>query len=120
MLIFFFSSRRRHTRWPRDWSSDVCSSDLELDIIAEMGFAGYFLIVQDFIVAAKKLGVYVGPGRGSAAGAVVACCTGISSIDPLRCDLLFGRFLNSERVFMPDLYVVFGVDGCCNVIDYWV
>ena len=92
--------------------------DLELNIIGEMGFAGYFLIVQDFIAAAREMGVYVGPGRGSAAGSVVAYCTGITNIDPLEYDLLFERFLNPERVSMPDIDIDFDDDGRQKVIDY--
>ena len=92
----------------------------ELSIIGEMGFAGYFLIVQDFIAAAKEMNVYVGPGRGSAAGSVVAYCTGITNIDPLRYDLLFERFLNPERVSMPDIDIDFDDDGRQKVIDYVV
>ena len=76
-----------------------------------MGFPGYFLIVQDFIAAAKKMGVYVGPGRGSAAGSVVAYATGITNIDPLKYDLLFERFLNPERVSMPDIDIDFDDEG---------
>ncbi|MEX2463703.1 MAG: DNA polymerase III subunit alpha [Balneolaceae bacterium] len=94
--------------------------DLELSIINSMGFAGYFLIVQDFIAAAKKMGVYVGPGRGSAAGSVVAFCTGITNIDPLKYNLLFERFLNPERVSMPDMDIDFDDDGRQRVIDYVV
>ena len=94
--------------------------DHELGIIKEMGFAGYFLIVQDFISAAKDMGVYVGPGRGSAAGSVVAYCTGITNIDPLKYDLLFERFLNPERVSMPDIDIDFDDDGRQRVIDYVV
>lgn len=94
--------------------------NLELEIIGEMGFAGYFLIVQDFIAAAKDMGVYVGPGRGSAAGSVVAFCTGITNIDPLEYDLLFERFLNPERVSMPDIDIDFDDDGRQKVIDYVV
>jgi len=94
--------------------------DLELEIIGTMGFAGYFLIVQDFIAAAKEMGVYVGPGRGSAAGSVVAYCTGITNIDPLKYDLLFERFLNPERVSMPDIDIDFDDDGRQKVIDYVV
>ena len=94
--------------------------ELELGIIREMGFAGYFLIVQDFIAAAKDMGVYVGPGRGSAAGSVVAYCTGITNIDPLRYDLLFERFLNPERVSMPDIDIDFDDDGRQRVIEYVV
>jgi len=94
--------------------------DHELSIIQSMGFAGYFLIVQDFIAAAKEMGVYVGPGRGSAAGSVVAYCTGITNIDPLQYDLLFERFLNPERVSMPDIDIDFDDDGRQKVIDYVV
>jgi len=94
--------------------------DHELGIIKEMGFAGYFLIVQDFIAAAREMGVYVGPGRGSAAGSVVAYCTGITNIDPLTYDLLFERFLNPERVSMPDIDIDFDDDGRQRVIDYVV
>jgi DNA polymerase III subunit alpha len=94
--------------------------DHELNIIKKMGFAGYFLIVQDFIAAAKEMGVYVGPGRGSAAGSVVAYCTGITNIDPLKYDLLFERFLNPERVSMPDIDIDFDDDGRQSVIDYVV
>ncbi len=94
--------------------------ELELGIIKEMGFAGYFLIVQDFIAAARDMGVYVGPGRGSAAGSVVAYCTGITNIDPLEYDLLFERFLNPERVSMPDIDIDFDDDGRQRVIEYVV
>ena len=94
--------------------------DLELGIIKGMGFPGYFLIVQDFIAAARDMGVYVGPGRGSAAGSVVAYCTGITNIDPLEYDLLFERFLNPERVSMPDIDIDFDDDGRQKVIDYVV
>ncbi len=94
--------------------------EMELEIIKNMGFAGYFLIVQDFIAAARKMGVYVGPGRGSAAGSVVAFCTGITNIDPLTYDLLFERFLNPERVTMPDIDIDFDDDGRQRVIEYVV
>ena len=94
--------------------------DHELNIIKTMGFAGYFLIVQDFIAAAKDLGVFVGPGRGSAAGSVVAYTIGITNIDPLTYDLLFERFLNPERVSMPDIDIDFDDDGRQRVIDYVV
>ena len=85
-----------------------------------MGFPGYFLIVQDFIAAAKKIGVYVGPGRGSAAGSVVAYVTGITNIDPFKYDLLFERFLNPERVSMPDIDIDFDDEGRQKVIEYVV
>ncbi|MEX2586254.1 MAG: DNA polymerase III subunit alpha [Balneolaceae bacterium] len=94
--------------------------DHELKIIREMGFAGYFLIVQDFIAAAREMGVYVGPGRGSAAGSVVAYAIGITNIDPLKYELLFERFLNPERVSMPDIDIDFDDDGRQKVIDYVV
>ncbi|MGI2261887.1 DNA polymerase III subunit alpha [Candidatus Cardinium hertigii] len=90
----------------------------ELTIIAQTGFAGYFLIVQDFIQAAVQLGVVVGPGRGSVAGSLVAFCIGITKIDPIRYNLLFERFLNPERVSMPDIDVDFDDEGRKKVIDY--
>ena len=108
------------SRYP-DFSDEVKDRiELELGIIADMGFAGYFLIVQDFIAAARDMGVYVGPGRGSAAGSVVAYCTGITNIDPLKYDLLFERFLNPERISMPDIDIDFDDDGRQKVIEYVV
>ncbi|HEX8549315.1 MAG TPA: DNA polymerase III subunit alpha, partial [Cytophagaceae bacterium] len=92
----------------------------ELSIIKTMGFAGYFLIVQDFIAAGKTLGVAVGPGRGSAAGSAVAYCIGITNIDPIKYKLLFERFLNPERVSMPDIDIDFDDEGRQKVIDYVV
>jgi len=92
----------------------------ELNIIKTMGFAGYFLIVQDFIAAGKNLGVAVGPGRGSAAGSAVAYCIGITNIDPIKYSLLFERFLNPERVSMPDIDIDFDDEGRQSVIDYVV
>lgn len=92
----------------------------ELAVIQEMGFPGYFLIVQDFINAAKKLDVVVGPGRGSVAGSVVAYCIGITNIDPIHYNLLFERFLNPERVSMPDIDIDFDDEGRQKVIDYVV
>ncbi|MFT4604680.1 MAG: DNA polymerase-3 subunit alpha [Rhodothermales bacterium] len=94
--------------------------DVELGIIRDMGYAGYFLIVQDFTTAARDLGVSVGPGRGSAAGSAVAFCLGITNIDPLKYDLLFERFLNPERVSMPDIDIDFDDRGRSKVIDYVV
>jgi len=91
---------------------------LELDVICQMGFAGYFLIVADFIRWARENGVPVGPGRGSGAGSLVACCLGITDLDPIQHDLLFERFLNPERVSMPDFDVDFCMDGRDRVIDY--
>ncbi|MGH8283537.1 MAG: DNA polymerase III subunit alpha, partial [Gammaproteobacteria bacterium] len=90
----------------------------ELDVILRMGFAGYFLIVADFIRWARHNGVPVGPGRGSGAGSLVAYSLGITGLDPLEHDLLFERFLNSERVSMPDFDVDFCMEGRDRVIDY--
>ncbi|MCB0458003.1 MAG: DNA polymerase III subunit alpha, partial [Flavobacteriaceae bacterium] len=81
--------------------------NFELDVIAKTGYPGYFLIVQDFIAEARKMGVSVGPGRGSAAGSAVAYCLGITNIDPITYDLLFERFLNPDRVSMPDIDIDF-------------
>ena len=93
--------------------------DFELDTIKTMGFPGYFLIVQDFIAAARNMGVLVGPGRGSAAGAAVSYCVGITNIDPIKYDLLFERFLNPDRISMPDVDIDFDDDGRQMVLD-WV
>ncbi len=84
-----------------------------------MGFPGYFLIVQDFIAAARKMGVLVGPGRGSAAGSAVAYCLGITNLDPIKYDLLFERFLNPDRISMPDVDIDFDDDGRYEVLK-WV
>jgi DNA polymerase-3 subunit alpha len=92
--------------------------DFEAGVIVQMGFAGYFLIVADFINWAKHNGVPVGPGRGSGAGSLVAYSLGITDLDPLRYDLLFERFLNPERVSMPDFDIDFCQDGRENVIEY--
>ena len=92
--------------------------DFELDIILQMGFPGYFLIVMDFIQWSKDNGVPVGPGRGSGAGSLVAYAQKITDLDPIRYDLLFERFLNPERVSMPDFDVDFCMDGRDRVIDY--
>ncbi|MEO6730924.1 MAG: DNA polymerase III subunit alpha [Ferruginibacter sp.] len=94
--------------------------NFELGVIRDMGFAGYFLIVSDFIVAGKEMGVFVGPGRGSAAGSVVAYCIGITNIDPIKYNLLFERFLNPERKSMPDIDTDFDDEGRQKVIDYVV
>jgi DNA polymerase III subunit alpha len=90
----------------------------ELDVICQMGFAGYFLIVADFIRWAREHGVPVGPGRGSGAGSLVAYSLGVTDLDPIRYDLLFERFLNPERVSMPDFDIDFCMDGRDRVIDY--
>ncbi|HJV77674.1 MAG TPA: DNA polymerase III subunit alpha [Paludibacter sp.] len=93
--------------------------DFELHVMKTMGFPGYFLIVQDFINAARGMGVSVGPGRGSAAGSVVAYCLRITDIDPLKYDLLFERFLNPDRISMPDIDIDFDDDGRGQVLR-WV
>ncbi|MDO5104789.1 DNA polymerase III subunit alpha [Capnocytophaga sp.] len=92
--------------------------DFELSIIEKTGYPGYFLIVQDFIAAARDMGVSVGPGRGSAAGSAVAYCLGITNMDPISYDLLFERFLNPDRVSMPDIDIDFEDSGRQLVIDY--
>ncbi|HVZ57160.1 MAG TPA: DNA polymerase III subunit alpha [Chitinophagaceae bacterium] len=94
--------------------------EFELFTIKTMGFAGYFLIVSDFIRAGRDLGVFVGPGRGSAAGSVVAYCIGITNIDPIKYNLLFERFLNPDRKSMPDIDTDFDDEGRQKVIDYVV
>ncbi len=94
--------------------------DFELNTIKIMGFAGYFLIVSDFIAAGRDLGVFIGPGRGSAAGSVVAYCIGITNIDPIKYNLLFERFLNPDRKSMPDIDTDFDDEGRQKVIDYVV
>lgn len=93
--------------------------DFELNTMKTMGFPGYFLIVQDFIAAARRMGVAVGPGRGSAAGSAVAYCLGITDIDPIKYDLLFERFLNPDRISMPDIDIDFDDDGRGEVLR-WV
>jgi DNA polymerase-3 subunit alpha len=91
---------------------------IELDIIRRMGFPGYFLIVWDFIQYAKRKGIPVGPGRGSAAGSLVAYCLEITDVDPIQYDLLFERFLNPERISMPDIDIDFCVRGRAEVINH--
>jgi DNA polymerase-3 subunit alpha len=92
--------------------------DFELQTIEKTGYPGYFLIVQDFIAQARRLDVSVGPGRGSAAGSVVAYCLWITNIDPIKYDLLFERFLNPDRVSMPDIDIDFDDEGRGRVMDY--
>jgi DNA polymerase-3 subunit alpha len=92
--------------------------DFELQTIEKTGYPGYFLIVQDFIAAAREMGVSVGPGRGSAAGSAVAYCLGITNIDPIEYDLLFERFLNPDRVSMPDIDIDFDDEGRGRVMQY--
>ena len=92
--------------------------DFELEVIEKTGYPGYFLIVEDFIREARNMGVSVGPGRGSAAGSVVAYCLWITNLDPIKYDLLFERFLNPERVSMPDIDIDFDDEGRGKVMDY--
>ncbi len=93
--------------------------DFELGVIKTMGFPGYFLVVQDFTTEARNMGVSVGPGRGSAAGSAVAYCLGITRVDPIKYDLLFERFLNPDRISMPDIDIDFDDDGRGQVLR-WV
>ncbi|OAB79944.1 DNA polymerase III subunit alpha [Cochleicola gelatinilyticus] len=92
--------------------------NFELDVIEKTGYPGYFLITEDFIREARKMDVSVGPGRGSAAGSVVAYCLWITNIDPIKYDLLFERFLNPDRVSMPDIDIDFDDEGRSRVMDY--
>ena len=92
--------------------------DFELGVIKTMGFPGYFLIVNDYIANARRMGVWVGPGRGSAAGAAVAYALGITNVDPLKYDLLFERFLNPDRISMPDIDVDFDDAGRGKVLEF--
>ena len=107
-------------RYENPVPSDVLERlEFELNTMKTMGYPGYFLIVQDFIQAAKSMGVSVGPGRGSAAGSAVAFCLGITDVDPLKYDLLFERFLNPDRISMPDIDIDFDDDGRADVLR-WV
>jgi len=109
-----------HKRYPEITTELQERIDFELFTIRTMGFAGYFLIVSDFIQAGRNMGVFVGPGRGSAAGSVVAYCIGITNIDPIKYQLLFERFLNPDRKSMPDIDTDFDDEGRQKVIDYVV
>ena len=116
-LAYEGAERRYGSPIPKDVEERV---KFELHIMKTMGFPGYFLIVQDFINSARdELGVMVGPGRGSAAGSVVAYCLGITKIDPLKYDLLFERFLNPDRISLPDIDTDFDDDGRGKVLK-WV
>lgn len=111
---------RSHNRYTEITTEIRERIELELKIIKRMGYAGYFLIVQSFTTEARKRGVYVGPGRGSAAGSVVAYVLGIIDVDPLTYDLLFERFLNPDRVSPPDIDIDFDDEGRQEVIDFVV
>ena len=106
-------------RYGEDLSEEVVERlDFELSVIENTGYPGYFLIVEDLIREARKMDVSVGPGRGSAAGSVAAYCLWITNIDPLKYDLLFERFLNPDRISMPDIDIDFDDEGRSRVMDY--
>jgi DNA polymerase-3 subunit alpha len=105
-------------RYPDPTREQMTRLDYELEVITEMGYAAYFLIVWDFVHHAKTHGVLVGPGRGSAAGSMVSYCLDITTLDPLRYGLIFERFLNKDRVSMPDIDIDFSVAGRESVIKY--
>ncbi len=107
-------------RYPNETVEAQARLGYELDLIGKMGFASYFLIVWDFVAHAKRSGIPVGPGRGSAAGSIVAYILGITDVDPLRYGLLFERFLNPERISMPDMDIDFCYARRGEVIDYVV
>lgn len=115
--ITYEGARNRYQEMTADIEERI---NFELGVIENMGFAGYFLIVADFIKAGRELGVFIGPGRGSAAGSAVAYCIGITNIDPIKYNLLFERFLNPERKSMPDIDTDFDDEGRQKVIDYVV
>jgi DNA polymerase-3 subunit alpha len=113
--LTFEGAKRRYTEITPEIQERL---DFELLTIENSGYPGYFLIVQDFIAEARKMGVSVGPGRGSAAGSVVAYCLKITNIDPLLYNLLFERFLNPDRVSLPDIDIDFDDEGRSSVMDY--
>ena len=114
-FLTYEGAKKRYTTLTEDIKERI---DFELEVIANTGYPGYFLIVQDFISAARDMNVSVGPGRGSAAGSVVAYCLKITNIDPIKYNLLFERFLNPDRVSMPDIDIDFDDEGRGRVIDY--
>jgi DNA polymerase-3 subunit alpha len=114
-FLSFEGAKRKYNEITADLEERI---NFELSVIIKSGYPGYFLIVQDFTTVARQMGVSVGPGRGSAAGSVVAYCLGITNIDPIKYDLLFERFLNPERISMPDIDIDFDDEGRQKVIDY--
>lgn len=114
--IAFEGAKKRYGELTKEITERI---NFELETIKKMGFPDYFLIVWDFLKAARKMGVIVGPGRGSAAGSVVAYCLHITEIDPIKYNLLFERFLNPERISMPDIDIDFDDDGRDKVLQ-WV
>ena len=113
--LCYQGAERRYGTLDREQAERI---DFELKTISRMGFPDYFLIVQDFIAAARRQGISVGPGRGSAAGSAVAYCLGITNIDPIKYQLLFERFLNPDRISMPDIDIDFDDDGRYRVFKY--
>ena len=116
----FLTYKGAAERWGTLTEEQTERIDFELQMIAKMGFPGYFLIVQDFLRAAREMDVSVGPGRGSAAGSAVAFCLRITDIDPIKYGLLFERFLNLDRISMPDIDIDFDEDGREAVLKYVV
>ncbi|MDB4107697.1 DNA polymerase III subunit alpha, partial [Bacteroidia bacterium] len=116
-FLTFEGAKRRYPQMTIDVEERLL---FELSVIKDSGYPGYFLIVQDFTSVARDMGVSVGPGRGSAAGSAVAYCLGITNVDPIAYDLLFERFLNPERVSLPDIDIDFDDEGRQKVIDYVV
>lgn len=116
----FLTYKGAENRWGNITQEQTERLDFELEMIKKMGFPGYFLIVQDFLHAAREMGVSVGPGRGSAAGSAVAYCLKITDIDPIKYGLLFERFLNLDRISMPDIDIDFDEDGRESVLKYVV
>ena len=114
-FLTFKGAKKHYNNLDKDLNERIL---FELNVIKSSGYPGYFLIVQDLIKAAIDMSVSVGPGRGSAAGSVVAYCLGITKIDPIKYDLLFERFLNPDRVSMPDIDIDFDDEGRNKVIDY--
>src|SRR5574344_2110280 len=111
--------RGARSRWGDPLPQEVRERlDYELDVLKHMGYPGYLLIVQDYVAAARRMGVMVGPGRGSAAGSAVVYALGITSVDPIEHNLLFERFLNPDRISCPDIDVDFDDEGRQKVIDY--
>jgi DNA polymerase-3 subunit alpha len=116
----FLTYKGAEKRWGALTKDQTDRLDFELEMVAKMGFPGYFLIVQDFLRAAREMGVSVGPGRGSAAGSAIAYCLKITDIDPIKYGLLFERFLNPDRISMPDIDIDFDEDGRDSVLRYVV
>ncbi|MDP3556106.1 MAG: DNA polymerase III subunit alpha [Bacteroidota bacterium] len=113
--LTFEGAKKRYPEMSQEVKERI---DFELSVMERMGFPGYFLIVSDFTTEARRLGVSVGPGRGSAAGSAVAYCLGITNVDPIKYDLLFERFLNPDRISMPDIDIDFDDEGRDKVIAY--